>query len=293
MDIRALRYFVTAASLSSISKAANHLRVAQPALSRQIRKLERDLGTQLLRRDSTGVQLTAAGALLMDKGESILRQLEQATAEVRASGSDPSGPVSVALMPAVVSLIAPALVMRMRQRYPRVALRISEGLTTFIVGELLGKRIDLGLIPTQPIDTAVSSTPLLTEPMFLIGPGGRDIAQARKAKGAVTLRQLSHYPLLLPSRGNALREQIEAIAKRSKVVLDIREGVDSTAVIKHLVVSGLGYTVQSYSFVHAEVERGQLRVWPLRIAGLSRQWSLARLRGSPANQAALQAFRAR
>ena len=187
-------YFVTAASLSNISKAANQLRIAQPALSRQIRKLEKELGVRLLRCNSTGVQLTAAGALLMDKGESILRQLEQVTAEVRASGHEPGGPVSVALMPSVVSLIAPALVMRMRERYPKVTLRISEGLTTSIVGELLAKRIDLGLIPTQSIDTALSSTPLLTEPMFLIGPGKLDYGEADKPKTAVTIRRLAGLP---------------------------------------------------------------------------------------------------
>ena len=100
--------------------------------------------------------------------------------------------------------------------------------------------------------------------MFLIGPGKLDYRETDKPKTAVTIRRLAGYPLLLPSRGHALREQIETIAKRSRVVLDIREDVDSTAVIKHLVRSGLGYTIQSYSFVHEEAERGQLLVRPLR-----------------------------
>jgi LysR family nitrogen assimilation transcriptional regulator len=281
MDIRSLRYFVTAASLSSISKAANHLHVAQPALSRQIRKLERELGTQLLCRNSTGVRLTEAGARLLDKGESILRQLEQARAEVRASSTEACGSVSVALMPSVASLIAPPLVMRMRGRYPKVTLRISEGLTNAIVSGLIAKKLDLGLIPAEPMDKTLSSTPLLIEPMFLIGPGKFDNGKAGSARAAVTLRKLARYPLLLPSRGNVLREQIESLAKRSGIRLDIREDVDSSAVIKHLVVSGLGYTIQCYSFVHEEVERGRLFVQPLRIPGLSRQWSLAQLRGQP------------
>jgi LysR family nitrogen assimilation transcriptional regulator len=287
MNIRSLQYFITAASLNSISKAAAQLHVAQPALSRQIQKLERELGAQLLCRDSTGVRLTEAGARLLDKGEGILRQVEQAKAEVRASGTEPRGPVAVALMPSVASLIAPPLVMRMRQRYPKVILRISEGLTNVIVGGLIGKKIDLGLIPAEPIDKALSSTPLLTEPMFLIGPGKFDEAKRGGASAAMTLRRLARYPLLLPSRGNVLREQIETLAKRSGVTLDIREDVDSSAVIKHLVVSGLGYTIQCYSFVHEEVERGQLFVRPLRIPGLSRQWSLAQLRGHPQSLASI------
>jgi LysR family nitrogen assimilation transcriptional regulator len=287
MNIRSLQYFVAAASLNSISKAANHLHVAQPALSRQIRKLEHELGAQLLCRDSAGVRLTEAGARLLDKGEGILIQLEQAKAEVRASGTEPCGPVSVALMPSVASLFAPSLVMRMRERYRKITLRISEGLTNVIVGGLIAKKIDLGLIPAEPIDKALSSTRLLTEPMFLIGPGKFDDANSGSVRTTVTLRKLARYPLLLPSRGNVLREQIETLAKRSGVVLDIREDVDSSAVIKHLVVSGLGYTIQCYSFVHEEVERGQLFVRPLRIPGFSRQWSLARLRGQPQSLASI------
>ncbi|HZP79812.1 MAG TPA: LysR substrate-binding domain-containing protein [Pseudolabrys sp.] len=279
MDLRSLRYFVSAAKLNSISKAANQLHVAQPALGRQIRKLEKDLGVELLGRDSRGVQLTEAGARLLDKGESILRQIEQATAEVRSCGKDPQGSVSVAIMPSVAALFAPQLVTRVRERYPAVKLQISEGLTTFIVGGLLGKKFDLGLIPARPVDPALSTIPLLTEPMFLIGPG-REFADG-DARSPVTLKQLGRFPLLLPSRGNTLREQIETVAKRNKIQLDVRENVDSSAVIKHLVLSGLGYTIQCYSFVHEETERGELQVRPLRIPGLSRQWALARLREQP------------
>lgn len=288
MNFRALEYFVTAASLNSISKAATHLHVAQPALSRQIHKLERELGAQLLRRDSTGVQLTEAGARLLDKGQSILRQIEQAQAEVRSSGTEPRGPVSVALMPSVASVIAPPLVTRMRERYPKIKLRISEGLTNVIVDGLIAKKLDLGLIPAEPMDKALSGTPLLTELMFLIGPSKFKPA---KQRAAVTLRSLARYPLLLPSRGHVLREQIELLSKRSGVTLDIREDVDSTTVIKHLVISGLGYTIQSYSFVHEEVKRGQLHARPLRIPGLSRQWSLAQLRGQPQSLASITAAR--
>jgi LysR family transcriptional regulator, nitrogen assimilation regulatory protein len=281
MDIRPLLCFVTAARLNSISKAANHLHIAQPAISRQIRKLERELGTRLLSRGSKGVRLTEAGARLLDKGESILRQLEQASADVRACATDPRGPVTVALMPSVASLIAPLLVVRIRRRHPNITLRISEGLTNFIVSGLLSKQIDLGLIPAERIDKALSSTPLLIEPMFLIGPGTFAETRRRRTIKSVTLTELARYPLLLPSRGNVLREQIETIAKRGKVTLDIRENVDSSAVIKYLVVSGLGYTIQCYSFVHQEVEQGQLFVRPLQIPGLSRRWSLAQLRGQP------------
>ena len=285
MDIRSLRYFVTAAGFNSISKAANHLHVAQPALSRQLSKLEKDLGAVLLYRDSRGVRLTEAGTRLFERGQIILAQVEQAIDEVRANGKNPAGHVSVALMPSVASFIAPLLVRRMRERHPAVSLRLSEGLTTFIIGGLLNRKIDLGLIPAEQVDAALVSVPLLTEPMFLIGPGKS--CETGNGNPALTMQQLAGYPLLLPSRGNTLREQIEAAAKRNGVTLDVKEDVDSSAVIKQLVVSRLGYTIHCYSFVQEEIERGQLFVQPLRVRGLSRQWSLARLRDHSQSSASM------
>jgi LysR family nitrogen assimilation transcriptional regulator len=276
MDIRSLRYFVTAATLKSISKAANHLHVAQPALSRLLKKLEKDLGVLLLHRDSRGVRLTEAGTWLLYKGENILRQVDELAEEVRARGKDPTGRVSVALIPSVATLFAPLLVKRMRERHPAISLRLSEGLTTSIVGGLLETKFDLGLIPAEKLDAELVSVPLLTEPMFLVGPGA--MKHAAKNDSPLTMQQLARYPLLLPSRGNMLRDQIESAAKRNGVTLDVKEDVDSSLVTKRLVISGLGYTVHCYSFVHEEVERGQLFVRPLRIPGLSRQWSLVRPR---------------
>lgn len=268
---------MAAANFKSISKAADHLHIAQPALSRQLKKLEDDLDVELLQRDARGVRLTEAGTWLFEKAESVLRQFEHLTDEVRRRGKDPSGHVSVALMPSVASLIAPLLIERLRKRHPKISLRISEGLTTSIVDGLLEDKFDLGLIPAEQVNAALVNVPLLIEPMFLIGPGNK-APEADNGSQALNMRQLASYPLLLPSRGNTLREQIEIAAKRNGVTLDVKEEVDSSIVTKQLVIAGLGYTVHCYSFVHSEVDRGQLFVQPLRIRGLSRQWSLARPR---------------
>lgn len=287
MDIKSLRYFVTAANFKSISKAAEHLHIAQPALSRQLRKLEEDLDVELLRRDARGVRLTDAGVWLFEKAESIIRQFEQITEEIRRRSRNPSGHVSVAVIPSVASFIALPLIERMRERHPRISLQISEGLTTAIVSGLLEDKFDFGLIPTDQADNALVGIPLLIEPLFLIGPAGK--MQKPAGKTPLSLQQLSQYPLILPSRGNTLREQIETVAKRSGVCLDVRESVDSALVTKQLVMAGLGYTLHCYSFVHAEVTRDQLFVQPLRSPELVRQWSLARAHNHPQSEASLTA----
>jgi LysR family transcriptional regulator, nitrogen assimilation regulatory protein len=288
MDLRALRYFVAAANLNSISKAANQLGVAQPALSRQIRKLEHDLGAVLLHRDSRGIRLTEAGAQLLEAGTGILAQVEDVIQNLRGRGQDGPGRVSVAIIPSITPLIAPLFIERMRQRHPSISVRLSEGLTKTVLAGLLNGEFELGLIPGEQEDSALVSVPLLTEPMFLIGPGAKK-PQANDLGSLLSMQEVAQYPLLLPSRGNTLREQLEAAAKRSKIKLDVKADVDSYVAIKRLIVSGLGYTIHCYSFVREEVERGQLFVQSLRVRGLSRQWRLARLRDNPQSFAAMAA----
>lgn len=277
MDPTALRYFVTIARFGSITKAAAHLRVAQPAVSRQLRKLETSLGVRLLNRTAKGVSLTGPGEHLVARGEAMLRSMEKTRTEVQNWGRAPSGPVSVALMPAVGSLVAPDLVRTVRARYPKIELQLSEGLSAFISDGVLRGQFDLGLFHAGDETPALAARHLLNEPMFLIGPG----ASGPLPRRPLALKQLAGYPLLLPSRPNALRRMVERLAAEQGVVLDIRETIDGTSIIKRLVAAGLGYTVQCYSYVHEEVQRGDLCIRPLNVDELSRDWSLAWLSDYP------------
>lgn len=278
VDIRSLRYFVTVAQFGSITRAAAYLHVAQPALSRQVRKLERDLDVELLQRSARGILLTRAGERLVERATVILRQVDKTRAEAKSWEEDPAGPVSVAMIPAVGSIIAPRLVQEVRDRYPNIRLALGEGLSAVISQNLLDDEIELGIYHADRSDTAFHVTSLLTEPMLLIGPGNAAGVTKNAAKGPVTLAKLASYPLLLPSRPNALRLAIDRIASAKRVTLDIRENVDSSTMIKRLVQAGLGYTIQCISFVHDEVARGDLTVSPLAIPQLARDWCLVRPR---------------
>ena len=276
MDIKSLRYFIATAQFGSITKAAAHLHVAQPAVSRQLRKLEDELGAKLLTRTVQGVVLTGPGEHLLARAEPLLQMLSQTRAEVRNWDAEPSGPVAVALMPSVGSLVGPELIRRVRAELPQVELSLTEGLSAFIREGVLAGRVDLGLYHADDESPALSVAHLLDEPMFLIGPGsdGDDA-------NPVGIRKLCSFPLLLPGPENPLRRMIDRVMVEQGGALGIREPVDSTHVIKRLVGAGLGYTIQCYSFVHDEVQRGELSVRPLKVPGLSRNWSLVELAGRP------------
>lgn len=281
MDLKSLRCFIAAAEYGSIAKAAAHLRIAQPAVSRQVRKLESDLGVTLLTRTAQGVSLTEQGASLLARAAPALRALNDARDAVRHQDREPAGPVSVALMPAVGSLVAPPLVRRLRARHPKVQLELFEGLSTFIVEGLLDDRFDLGLFHADQEWPLLAVTPLLEEPMFLVGPGDGGTAPGRP----LPMKRLADYPLLLPSPSNPLRRMIERLGEKNGLDLDLRESIDSTSVIKGLVGAGLGYTIQCYSYVHEDAARGELSIRPFSFAGLSRNWSLGTLADRPASTA--------
>ena len=267
MDLKALQYFAAAAQYGSIAKAAGQLNVAQPAVSRLIRKLERDLGAELLIRSAQGVTPTGEGQHLLARTAPVLQLLKQTREEVRTWNQDPAGPVSIALMPSVAPVVAPILVRRVRSLYPRVQLHLSEGLGTVITDGVLTGQFDLGLFHADREVPSLAITHLLDEPMFLIGPA----TDGRAGKGTIGLRDLANFPLLLPEAPNPIRREI----------------VNSTAMLKAMVAAGQGYTIQSYSFFHEETQHGTSQFRVMEIAGMSRNWSLARLEGRPAGGAVL------
>ena len=110
MDLRALRYFVHVAEARSFSKAAVQLRIAQPALSRQIRKLEDEVGLALILRTRRQLELTDAGLLLLQRAHSLLRQAAQTADDVRAHGSRVQGTLTLGVSPTICEALVPRIV---------------------------------------------------------------------------------------------------------------------------------------------------------------------------------------
>src|SRR5262245_48674920 len=127
MDLRQLRTFVSLAELGSLTRVSNKLRIAQPALSRQIRLLEEEIGVNLFVRHSRGMELTESGAELLKRAAGPLRQLELSVSEVRDLGSQVSGLVSLGLLPSVSGILAGHVAQVAAETLPHVLLRIAEG----------------------------------------------------------------------------------------------------------------------------------------------------------------------
>src|SRR5512140_3764262 len=140
MDLRSIEYFVEIADEGSITRTADKLGIAQPALTRHIKKLEIELGTQLLMRLPRGVRLTPTGREFLDHARTIVLEVSRAGEHVRGKAQAPSGNVVMGTSPTLAPLLLPGCVARARQQCPAVTLKVVEGFSPRLLDSLLTGR---------------------------------------------------------------------------------------------------------------------------------------------------------
>ncbi|SDC64471.1 LysR family transcriptional regulator, nitrogen assimilation regulatory protein [Massilia sp. PDC64] len=242
----------------SFSRAASELYIAQPALSRQIAKLEEEIGVALLIRHGRGVRLTAAGARLLERAEMITHMVSETGEQVRASADEEGGHLAVGLPPTIGALIGADLIKDFRARWPRVTLHLREGLSSSLQEWVLDKRVDLAVVYNQPLLDAFKVRPLFSEPMILIGPAG-----AAGHKRSYHIRDLADIPLILPGLPHSNRRLVEQAAIQHGVRLRVEIEVDSVALTKQLVKAGLGYSILTHVAIKDEVSRGEVLAYQI------------------------------
>jgi DNA-binding transcriptional LysR family regulator len=205
MDLRQLRYFVAVAEELHFGRAAERVGIAQPPLTQQIQKLEKELGcTLLLRRGRTA--LTEAGAVLLEEARRILRQAEHAIDATRRAGRGESGVLRVGAPPSVMLSALPAVIRKYKRTYPAVTFVLREMSTSAIEDALQSGELDLGFLRE-----AVPAAPLLSEPAFeeavvAVLPAAHALASARELKlGALREEPFVFFPRRL---GEAFYDQM-------------------------------------------------------------------------------------
>ncbi len=261
MEIRALRYFQTVAEFGSYSRGSEFLRISQPAVSRQIRKLEEELGHALFKRHGHGVSLTDAGRILLERSQVALRQLEQTKAEIRGgSSTSPSGVISFAVPPAAGYFLAPALVARFGAEFPNVFLKVVGGFSGYIHEWLVRGQVDLACAHDPLPQRGFEAIPLIREQVYLVGKAGGAVFR----RGWVGIGDLAELPLVLPSRPNASRRLLDGWVAQKGVSLTIKLEVDDHTVIRGLVRQGVGVTLLTQGAFDADLRHGEVEAVPFR-----------------------------
>ena len=172
MDFRQLRTFKVVAELGSLSKAADRLRVAQPALSRQIKLLEHELRAELFVRNGRGMILTDIGRMLLERTSGLVRQMEQVRDDIQSVGGTPSGHVVMGLVPTVSTVLAARFARRVVTEAPDISLRLVESYSGHLVDWLHRGEIDLALVYGPASDLHLSVHTIGRDDMVVVGPPG-------------------------------------------------------------------------------------------------------------------------
>ncbi|ANT61627.1 hypothetical protein AYJ57_14115 [Salipiger sp. CCB-MM3] len=256
-ELRTLRYFLCVAEEKNMTRASERLRIAQPALSRQIARLESDLGLKVFNRTARGMELTEAGEILQRRAYAIMAQIAQAHHDVTAHADRPQGVVVVGMPPTPGEFITPPLLSRVKAEYPEIELRFVEGFSNALEHKLSQGEIGLAVMHDAPLQDDIVTTELLVEHLNVVGPCGA------LDKDSYTLAEAAAMPLIMPSRPNFLRILVDKHADEIGAELNIVQRVDGVWHLKSLVRHGHGFTILTYGGVLSEVQNGTLEARPI------------------------------
>ena len=224
MDLKQLEYFVRVAELSSFTRAAHAIGIAQPALSRQVRLLEVELRQNLLLRNGRGATPTEAGQLLLDHARGILHQVERAREDLGRVRGALAGRVAIGLPPTLARVLTVPLTRAFRRELPEAQLSISEGLSTGMQEGLIQGRLDLALLYDAAALPELEIQPLFEELLLLVQARPPGLLEDPPAL-PIALREIAAIPLVIPSRPNAIRMHVErelaGLGLRPTIALEI------------------------------------------------------------------------
>jgi DNA-binding transcriptional LysR family regulator len=236
MELRHLLYFTTVAQRLNFSRAADELHVAQPAISQQIKVLERELGVQLFDRVGGKVALTQAGEALLPHANRILAAVETARHVVTELGTLTRGTASLGAPPTVSGQLLPALLARFKRTYPGLEVTLREAGTERLLKLIEAGELDLAIVVTDRLPAVVEQQPFLQEHYVLAVSAHHPLAKAR----GVRLADLAGEPFILFPDSYKLREVTLAACRTAgfepKVALD--GGAMQSAL--EFVAAGLG-----------------------------------------------------
>lgn len=252
MEIRQLRYFISVATHRSFTKASEKLYIAQPALSRHMLLLEEEFGVKLLVRTPRGVETTEAGRIFKEKAEFILSYMAEIKNSLAQASTEPSGQLVVGLPPSLAALLAPRLIEETARRYPRLKLRIMEGLSVFLAEWLDQVRIDIAILTDYGPVPGIDFHTVLDEELYFVGAASR-LAQAGTT---IPTEEIESHPLIITHGFKMLADPWFA---GKDIEPNFVMELDSISIVRDMLFSGAYCSIMPYGMVHEDVEQGRLR----------------------------------
>ena len=246
MELRQLKYFVEVGRLGSFSLASKSLFITQSTISQQIRKLEEDLGVELLTRDTRHVALSDYGEQFYPCAVQILEEARAGAERIRDVKALKVGTISIGATYSFGPLLKQT-VLDFYKKYPHIRLNLVITSKEDLQQKLLDRELDLALTYRSPLgDDRIESHLLFQSRLCLIGR----IGELKGVGKEVSVQDLSRFPLALPSRGLQARDTLEAVLFAQNVDLDIRLEINSVRSLLDLVGSSPLVTILSEEAIH-------------------------------------------
>ncbi len=288
MDTRQLAAFVAVVERRSFSQAAEQLGVTQPAVSLQIRSLERRLGRQLLDRSGRRVEPTEAGQRLYRSAQRLLALEEQLLSELGEEvDGELAGRLEIGASTGPGGTVVPVVLCEFQRRYPNVHVALTVSDTHSVIEQVARRELELGVVGAARRHRGVSFEPFFRDEVVLAVPPGH-----RFAGQTITLDELREEPLVLMQEGAGVRQVIddELRAKGLRLRdLEVRLELGLQESARTAVLGGFGITFISRGAIEADVASGALAVAQVEGLEPSREIALVRSSGRAETRVA-QAF---
>ena len=242
MELHQLEYFVAVAEEASFTRAASRVHVAQPGVSAQVRRLESELGQQLLDRSGRSVRLTEVGSAVLPFARAALDAVANARLAVDDLAGLVRGQVTVGMVSGCALPVLAELLARFHDRHPGVAIALVEDNSDRLVERLRDGRLDLALIGwAEQTPADIDSVVLVDEELVAVAAPGHPLAGA--GAGAITIRQLRDLPLVSLPRGTGVRAALDAACAAAGFTPRIVFEASALPMVVELAGRGLGLAV--------------------------------------------------
>lgn len=240
VELRQLEYFVQVARLQHVTKAAEELHVAQSAVSRQIHRLEEELGIRLFMQRGRNVQLTPVGQLFLRRAEAILGDLDRAVMEIHEFLDPEVGEIRLGFPHSLGIHLVPQVVAAFRKIHPNVKFRFRQGMYPSLIRDVVDAEVDLAFISPFPENNEqVTGEVVLTESLFAILPTSHPLAN----KESINLSELKDETFVLFGNGYSLRPIVWDACKEAGFTPKIGFEGEESGTIRGLVAAGMGVSL--------------------------------------------------
>jgi DNA-binding transcriptional LysR family regulator len=273
LNLNLLRVFHAVSQLLSFTRAAEKLHLTQPGISRHIKELETFYETRLFDRLGKKVILTQEGEILYRATGTMFDLLRESKARIHDLHGLSGGKLVVGASITIGDYILPALLVKFREAYPDVEIKLDIALSLQVVDRILSNTVEIGFIGHYAEDRMLTVVPFKEDKMLLVVAAKHPWATR---KTSVSLKELADQPFLLSREGSGTRNTVEALLDKAGIILNNTMELGTTEGVKQSVEVNLGISILSQHVVMKEIAAGTIKALRLSGVALTRNLYLVR-----------------